>query len=131
MTMRWLAPLAIVLALIGAWELAARWDVLADALSIEPFLIPAPSDIAEALWEDRELLADDAWVTLREIVLGFALAVVAGVAVRGPASPLARRCAAPSTPCSSPRRRSRSSSSRRSSSSGSGSGSAPSWRSSR
>ena len=47
--MRRLAPLAIVLALVGLWELAARWDVLANALDIEPFLIPAPSDVATAL----------------------------------------------------------------------------------
>jgi ABC-type nitrate/sulfonate/bicarbonate transport system permease component len=76
--MRRLAPLAIVLALLGAWELAARWDLLADALGIEPFLIPAPSDVAQALWEDRELLAEDSWVTLQEVLLGFALAVAAG-----------------------------------------------------
>jgi putative hydroxymethylpyrimidine transport system permease protein len=76
---RLLLPLAIVVALLGAWELAARWDLLADALSIEPFLVPAPSEIAEAMWEDRELLAEDAWVTLQEVLLGFALAVCAGV----------------------------------------------------
>ena len=78
--MRWLAPLAIVLALLGAWELAAQWDLLADALSVEPFLIPAPSDVAQSLWDDRELLADNAWVTLQEVLLGFGLAVMAGVA---------------------------------------------------
>ena len=41
---RWLPPLAVLVALIGIWELAARWDVIADALSIEPFLVPAPSE---------------------------------------------------------------------------------------
>ena len=61
---RWLAPLVVVAALIALWELAARWDLLADALGIEPFLVPAPSDVAESLWNDRELLADNAWVTL-------------------------------------------------------------------
>ena len=50
---RWLPPLAIVVALLGAWELAARLDVIANALNIEPFLVPAPSDIAQALWHDR------------------------------------------------------------------------------
>jgi putative hydroxymethylpyrimidine transport system permease protein len=75
---RVLPPLAIVVALLGAWELAARWDLLADALNIEPFLVPAPSEIAEALWEDRELLAEDGWVTLQEVLLGFTLAVFAG-----------------------------------------------------
>src|ERR687891_2639607 len=75
-----LAPLALVAAALAAWELAARWELLADALSIEPFLIPAPSDIADALWADRDLLADDGWVTLQEVVLGFGLALAAGLA---------------------------------------------------
>jgi putative hydroxymethylpyrimidine transport system permease protein len=75
-----LAPLALIVAALAIWELAARWELLADALSIEPFLIPAPSDIAEALWRDRDLLAEDGWVTLQEVVLGFALALAAGLA---------------------------------------------------
>ena len=41
-----LAPLGVVVVALAAWELAARWELIADALSIEPFLIPAPSDIA-------------------------------------------------------------------------------------
>ena len=73
-------PLAIVLVLLGLWEVAAQWDWLADLLGIEPFLVPAPSDIAQSLWEDRDLLADNAWVTLREVVLGLAIAIVAGFA---------------------------------------------------
>jgi ABC-type nitrate/sulfonate/bicarbonate transport system permease component len=75
---RWLPPVLVVLALLGAWELAARWDLIADALSIEPFLVPAPTDIGEALVEDRELLVENAWVTVQEVLLGFAIAVVAG-----------------------------------------------------
>lgn len=75
-----IAPVAVVLGLLLAWEAAARWDVLADLFSIRDFLIPAPSGVAEALWEHRSLLADDAWVTLREVVLGFLVAAVLGVA---------------------------------------------------
>ena len=75
-----LGPALVVLALLVAWELAARWDILADALDIRDFLIPAPTDVGETLWSDRDLLADNAWVTLQEVVLGFALAAVAGVA---------------------------------------------------
>jgi putative hydroxymethylpyrimidine transport system permease protein len=74
------APAAVVLFLLGAWELAARWDLISNALSIEDFLVPAPSDVAESLWRDRSLLADDSWVTLREVVLGFACALVSGLA---------------------------------------------------
>ena len=73
------APVAVILLLLGAWELAARWDLIANALNIQDFLVPAPSDIATSLWEDRSLLADDFWVTLREVLLGFLCALVAGL----------------------------------------------------
>jgi putative hydroxymethylpyrimidine transport system permease protein len=76
---RWLLPAATVVLLLGAWQLACRWDPIADALNLEPFLVPAPSDIAEALWKDRSLLADDGWVTLKEVLLGFACAVAVGL----------------------------------------------------
>jgi putative hydroxymethylpyrimidine transport system permease protein len=74
-----LAPLAIVAGLLVAWELAARWQIVADALEIKPYLIPAPTEIAEALWQDRELLAENGWVTLSEVLAGFAVAFVLGV----------------------------------------------------
>jgi len=77
---RWLLPLAIVILLVAAWQFAARTDAIANALRIEPFLVPAPSDIAQSLWQDRGLLGDSAWTTLQEVLAGFALAVVAGVA---------------------------------------------------
>jgi len=74
------APVAVILLLLSAWELAARWDLISNALSIEDFLVPAPSDVAESLWRDRSLLADDSWVTMREVVLGFACALASGLA---------------------------------------------------
>jgi putative hydroxymethylpyrimidine transport system permease protein len=77
---RALLPLAVILGMLGLWQLAASWDVIADALSIEPFLVPAPSDVADSLWTDRELLAENAWVTVQEVLLGFAIALVAGSA---------------------------------------------------
>ena len=80
-TARSLLPAALVLVLLlAAWEAAAQTGVLASLFGIEDFLVPAPSEIAEALWEDRELLAEDAWVTLREVVLGFTLALALGLA---------------------------------------------------
>jgi len=75
---RFVLPAAVIVLLLAAWELAARWDLIADALNIKPFLIPAPSDVAQSLWEDRELLATDAWVTIQEVLLGFAIALVLG-----------------------------------------------------
>ena len=76
----WLPPIAVILALLGLWELAARWDLIADTLSIEPFLVPAPSDVAEALWNDADLLAENAWVTVQEILAGVVLAIALGFA---------------------------------------------------
>ena len=64
---KYLAPLAVIVLLLGAWELAARWDLIANALNIQDFLVPAPSDIAESLWRDRSLLADDTWVPMATV----------------------------------------------------------------
>jgi NitT/TauT family transport system permease protein/putative hydroxymethylpyrimidine transport system permease protein len=76
---RWGLPLALLAALIGAWQVAATTGAIADALRLEDFLVPAPSEIAASLWENRSLLADNAWVTLREVLLGFACALAAGL----------------------------------------------------
>jgi len=77
---RWVLPALALLALLGAWQIAATSGAIASALGLEDFLVPAPSEIAKVLWEDRSLLADNAWVTLKEIVLGFGCALAAGLA---------------------------------------------------
>jgi putative hydroxymethylpyrimidine transport system permease protein len=76
---RWLLPTALLAALLGVWQLAASTGVMADALGLYDFLVPSPAEIGEALWENRSLLADNAWVTLQEIVLGLGCALIAGV----------------------------------------------------
>ena len=83
--------------LLGLWELAAQTGWIADALSLRDYLVPAPSEIATTLWDNRSLLAENAWVTLREVLLGFAVALVAGVliAVLLHLSPLMRRASYP------------------------------------
>jgi putative hydroxymethylpyrimidine transport system permease protein len=73
--MKWFAPAAVVAALIGGWELLAKLG------HVEDYLLPAPSEIVRALVRDRDLLAPDTWVTAREVLLGFALALAAGVLV--------------------------------------------------
>jgi len=92
----WPAALAVA-ALLGLWQLAASSGALADALGLEPFLVPSPAAIAESLWEDRSLLAENAWVTLGEVLLGFATAVLLGVAtaVALHLSPLLKRVSYP------------------------------------
>ncbi len=62
----------IVLALLGAWEAYARMGPVDD------FILPAPSDVGGALWDDRGLLWDNLTVTAAEVGLGILAALVAG-----------------------------------------------------
>jgi len=94
---RWLLPLCLLALLLGLWQLATATGAVADALSLESYLVPSPAEIASSLWEDRSLLAEDAWVTLREILLGIfcALAVSTGFAVLMHSSRVLRDAAYP------------------------------------
>jgi NitT/TauT family transport system permease protein/putative hydroxymethylpyrimidine transport system permease protein len=69
----------LLVGLIGAWQVAASTGALADLLGLESFLVPSPAEIAESLWQNRSLLAENAWVTLQEVVLGLGFALVAGL----------------------------------------------------
>lgn len=77
---RVLLPAALLAALIGLWQIAASTGVIADALTLERYLVPSPAEIAQSLWENRSLLAENAWVTLREIVFGILCALMVGIA---------------------------------------------------
>lgn len=76
---RWLLPVLLLVALVGAWQVAASTGALANTLNLDPLLVPSPLEVAEALWQNRALLAENAWVTLKEVLLGFALAVAVGL----------------------------------------------------
>lgn len=73
--MRRLVPLALLAASVGVWELVVR------AAQVPDYLLPAPSAIASALGSDAGLLANATLVTLREVVLGYLLAVVLALAL--------------------------------------------------
>jgi len=77
---RWLPPALLLALLVGAWQVATSTGAIADALSLESFLVPSPAEIASSLWENRELLAENAWVTLREMLLGILAALTVGLA---------------------------------------------------
>ncbi len=67
-------PLALVAALLGGWEAYVRLG------GIDAFLLPAPTQVGEALWQDRGLLWADFTVTAREVLLGIVLALAVGTA---------------------------------------------------
>ena len=89
--MKWAAPAALLALLVGGWEALAKLG------HVQNYLLPAPSEVASALWRDRDLLAPDAWVTAREVLFGFGLALAIGVliALVLHLSPLLRRAAYP------------------------------------
>jgi ABC-type nitrate/sulfonate/bicarbonate transport system permease component len=70
-----LAPLLLVAVLLGAWEAYARSG------AVDELLLPAPTQVGEALVRDRGLLWDDLLVTATEMALGLLLAIVGGVAL--------------------------------------------------
>ena len=60
--------------------LLAAWEAYVQLRDVPEYLLPAPSQIAQALWDDRSTLASQALVTLKEMLLGFAVAVAIGFA---------------------------------------------------
>ncbi|MEI2702233.1 MAG: ABC transporter permease [Baekduia sp.] len=69
-----LAPLAFAALVIAGWALLAAFGGIPDSS------LPSPSAVAAALADERSLIAGAALVTLLEVVLGLALAIVAGAA---------------------------------------------------
>jgi putative hydroxymethylpyrimidine transport system permease protein len=76
---RWLYPVLLLALLIGGWQIAASSGILADVFGLPDFLVPSPAEIATSLWENRSLLAENAWVTLREMLFGLGCAFVVGL----------------------------------------------------
>ena len=65
--------LAIVIIIFAAWEIAVR------ALSIPDYILPSPWVIAAKIATSWQLLLVNAFITLQEILLGFALSVVIAI----------------------------------------------------
>jgi NitT/TauT family transport system permease protein/putative hydroxymethylpyrimidine transport system permease protein len=75
----------------------AGWEAIVRAGAVDPLLLPAPTAVAEALWEDRGVLAPDLLTTTGEVLLGLLAAIAAGVviAVAMHLSPVIRRALRP------------------------------------
>jgi len=82
-----MSALLILLALLGGWEGYARLS------GIDDFVLPAPSAVASALFDDRGLLWSNFTITAGEIAIGMGAALLLGLAsaVAIHFSPLLRR----------------------------------------
>jgi NitT/TauT family transport system permease protein len=65
--------LAIFVMLFVVWELAVRWS------GVKEYLLPAPSKVWTEFWKRHDIVAGGAWVTTKEILAGYALAVVVSI----------------------------------------------------
>ena len=68
-------PLLLLIVLLGAWELYV------DLGGVDPVILPAPHDVASALFNDRSLLWSNFLVTAKEVLLGILVAALLGVAL--------------------------------------------------
>jgi NitT/TauT family transport system permease protein/putative hydroxymethylpyrimidine transport system permease protein len=71
--MRWWRPLALLIVLLGIWE------VYVDLGGASSLILPAPHAIAQSVYDDRSLLWSNFLVTAEEVLLGILVASVAGL----------------------------------------------------
>ena len=69
----WLPVLAVFAIGIGLWQ------GLTTAFHVQTFLLPKPSDIATAFWDNKGTLWHAGLYTLKEAVGGFALGAGLGI----------------------------------------------------
>jgi ABC-type nitrate/sulfonate/bicarbonate transport system permease component len=65
--------------LLAALLVLAAWQLYTSLSGIRESTLPGPAQVFSALYTDRQLLADNAWVTVGEILAGYAASTVLGV----------------------------------------------------
>lgn len=70
---RILAPLLFAALVLGAWQLYVELSGISSAT------LPSPSEIVSVGWDRRELLIDNAGITIAEILIGLLAAIVLGI----------------------------------------------------
>ena len=71
---RWALTLLLLAAFVGAWQFVSSLP------GVDELILASPGDTLKALGDDRSLLLDNAWVTLVEVLLGLAIALIGGAA---------------------------------------------------
>jgi NitT/TauT family transport system permease protein/putative hydroxymethylpyrimidine transport system permease protein len=86
-----IAPLILLALFVGAWELYTSVG------NVDAFILPAPHEVAQSLYDDRSLLLSNLSVTAQEVGLGIILALLVGglLALALHISPPLRRAAYP------------------------------------
>jgi NitT/TauT family transport system permease protein len=69
----------IIYPLVGIVVLIALWWLLCLGLRIPTVVLPTPDKVVKAFVGRIDLIAAEGWVTLKETICGFILAIVAGI----------------------------------------------------
>jgi ABC-type nitrate/sulfonate/bicarbonate transport system permease component len=70
---QWSLPAALLMGLVLLWESAVR------ALRVPAWLLPAPTDILQAMAMAHSLLVWHSWITFQEVILGFLVSLAVGI----------------------------------------------------
>ena len=68
-------PIILILGLLVLWEVLVTWQ------AVPPWILPAPSQIIQAMWQNADLLLPHVLQTMKQVLLGLVLAIVTGVAL--------------------------------------------------
>ena len=68
-----------MLAVVIVIAALAGWEALVQGGVVDSLLLPAPTEVASSLWNDRALLGADLAVTLQEVLVGLLAAVAISV----------------------------------------------------
>ncbi len=67
--------------LLAGVVVVAVWQGYVALSGVSQSILPSPVEVARALVRDRGVLASNAWTTLSEVLLGYAIAIVMGVGI--------------------------------------------------
>ena len=56
----------------------AIWQAVVWTFDLPKFILPSPGLVAETLWKSRALIAENALVTLSEVLVGLVLGAILG-----------------------------------------------------
>lgn len=59
--------------------IAVIWEKAVGLFHIKKYLLPPLSDVLQNVWLNRTLLLEQSWITTKEVLAGFVLAVLGGV----------------------------------------------------
>ncbi|MCB0163209.1 MAG: ABC transporter permease [Anaerolineae bacterium] len=68
-------PIVLMIGLLVAWEGLVTWR------EVPRWILPAPSQIGRAMWQNIDLLTPHVLQTMKQVLLGLGLAIVTGVAL--------------------------------------------------